>query len=68
MKRDIYVVVARLVLLLRDPESYKKLLACRGTDAQILLDIVQDVSALLPNEMGSADQQAVIGSWLLYGR
>jgi hypothetical protein len=48
MSRDISVVVARLVLLLRDPNSYKKLLDCRGTEAQALVDLLQDVSTSLP--------------------
>jgi hypothetical protein len=37
-------VAARLGVLLRDPESYKEFLACRETDAQGLLDVLQDVS------------------------
>ncbi|KAF7369138.1 Protein kinase domain-containing protein [Mycena venus] len=43
MKRDISAVVAKLVLLLRNPQSYKKFLACRVTDAQRLLDLLQDL-------------------------
>ncbi|KAJ7093746.1 kinase-like domain-containing protein [Mycena epipterygia] len=43
MNRDIYVVVARLVLLLRDPPSYKLFLASQGTEAQCLLDLLQDL-------------------------
>ncbi|KAJ6466793.1 kinase-like domain-containing protein [Mycena sanguinolenta] len=37
------VVVARFVLFLRDPESYKKFLACRGIEAERLLDLLQDL-------------------------
>lgn len=48
MNRDICAAVVRLVLLLRDPKSYKKLLACRGRDAERLLDLFQDVSGSLP--------------------
>ncbi|KAJ6551302.1 kinase-like domain-containing protein [Mycena capillaripes] len=36
-------IIARLVLFLRDPESKKKFFACNGTDAQILLDLLQDL-------------------------
>ncbi|KAJ7088699.1 hypothetical protein C8R44DRAFT_443990 [Mycena epipterygia] len=43
MGRDITVVFARLVLFLRDSGSYKRFLACRGTDAQQLLDLLQDL-------------------------
>ncbi|KAF8140742.1 kinase-like domain-containing protein [Mycena galopus ATCC 62051] len=43
MHRDLYIVVAKLILFLRDPESYKKFLSCRGTDAQQLLDLLQDL-------------------------
>jgi hypothetical protein len=48
MKRDLSVVVARLVLLLRRPESYKKFLRFCGMDAQRLLDQLQDVSTSKP--------------------
>jgi hypothetical protein len=44
MKRNLSVVVARLVLFLRNQESYKEVLSSRGTDAQQLLDLLQDVS------------------------
>ena len=44
MHRDLCAVVTRLVLFLRNPESYKEFLACRETDAQRLLDLLQDVS------------------------
>ncbi|KAJ7797931.1 kinase-like domain-containing protein [Mycena olivaceomarginata] len=43
MKRDLSVVVARLVLFLRNQESYKEVLSSRGTDAQQLLDLLQDL-------------------------
>ncbi|KAJ6466800.1 kinase-like domain-containing protein [Mycena sanguinolenta] len=43
MNRDLSAVVARLVLFLRDSESYKKFLSCSGTDAQRLLDLLQDL-------------------------
>ncbi|KAF8140750.1 kinase-like domain-containing protein [Mycena galopus ATCC 62051] len=42
MNRDLSTVIARLVLFLCDPESYKEFLKCRGTDAQRLLDLLQD--------------------------
>ncbi|KAJ7788798.1 hypothetical protein B0H13DRAFT_1676392 [Mycena leptocephala] len=47
MNRDISVVVPRLVLLLRDSDSYKVFLASSETEAQRLLDLLQDVSASL---------------------
>jgi hypothetical protein len=46
-------VAAKLVYLLQDQVLYQRLLACRGTDAQTLLDMLQDVSnimVLLPGE------------------
>ncbi|KAF7377585.1 Protein kinase domain-containing protein [Mycena sanguinolenta] len=43
MNHDLAVVVARLVLFLRNPESYKQFLACRGMEAQRLLDLLQDL-------------------------
>ncbi|KAJ6466811.1 kinase-like domain-containing protein [Mycena sanguinolenta] len=43
MNQDLSVVAARFVLFLRNPESYKEFLACRGTDAQRLLDLLQDL-------------------------
>ncbi|KAF8201272.1 kinase-like domain-containing protein [Mycena galopus ATCC 62051] len=43
MNRDIFALVAKLVLLFRDPESYKAFLACRDDDAQRLLDLLQDL-------------------------
>jgi hypothetical protein len=46
-------VVAKLVYVLQDQVLYQRLLACRGTDAQTLLDLLQDVSnimVLLPAE------------------
>ncbi|KAJ6457914.1 kinase-like domain-containing protein [Mycena sanguinolenta] len=43
MGRDISVVVARLVLLLRDPNSYKNLLDYRETEAQALVDLLQEL-------------------------
>ncbi|KAJ6466796.1 kinase-like domain-containing protein [Mycena sanguinolenta] len=43
MYNDLSAVVARLVIFLRDEESYKKFLACRGTEAQQLLDLLQDL-------------------------
>ncbi|KAJ7800305.1 kinase-like domain-containing protein [Mycena olivaceomarginata] len=36
-------VVPQLVLLLQNPDSCKYFLACRGTDAQRLLDLLQDM-------------------------
>ncbi|KAJ6530242.1 hypothetical protein B0H19DRAFT_967732 [Mycena capillaripes] len=43
MNLDLSAVVAGLVLLLQDPRSYKRLLKHRGTDAQRLLDLLQDI-------------------------
>ncbi|KAJ7300978.1 kinase-like domain-containing protein [Mycena albidolilacea] len=42
MNLSISVGVAGLVLFLQDPGSYTEFLACRGTDAQALLDLLQD--------------------------
>ncbi|KAJ7804374.1 kinase-like domain-containing protein [Mycena leptocephala] len=36
-------IVAKLVYLLQERVSYQRLLACRGTDAQTLLDLLQDL-------------------------
>ncbi|KAJ6551298.1 kinase-like domain-containing protein [Mycena capillaripes] len=36
-----FSIVARLVLLLRDSDACKQFLACRGADAQTLLDLLQ---------------------------
>ncbi|KAJ7258629.1 hypothetical protein C8J57DRAFT_1073683 [Mycena rebaudengoi] len=47
MNRDICVIIARMVQLLQDRESYKDFLAYRETDAQALLDLLQDVSTSL---------------------
>ncbi|KAF7377569.1 Protein kinase domain-containing protein [Mycena sanguinolenta] len=43
MNRDLCAVVARLVLFLRDPESYKKFLMCSGKEVQRLLDLLQNL-------------------------
>ncbi|KAF7377580.1 Protein kinase domain-containing protein [Mycena sanguinolenta] len=43
MNYDLAVVVTRFVLFLRNPESYKQFLTCRGADAQQLLDLLQDL-------------------------
>ncbi|KAJ6466784.1 kinase-like domain-containing protein [Mycena sanguinolenta] len=43
MNRDITALVAKLVLLFRDPGSYKRFLACREADAQQILDFLQDL-------------------------
>jgi hypothetical protein len=51
MKCDLSVVVARLVLFLRNKGSYKEFSRCRGTDAQQLLDFLQDVSASNTTQM-----------------
>ncbi|KAJ6482414.1 kinase-like domain-containing protein [Mycena sanguinolenta] len=40
---DLWAVVARLVLFLRNQKSYKIFLACRGAEAQQLLDFLQDL-------------------------
>jgi hypothetical protein len=53
INNDDSAVVAKLVYLLQDQVLYQRLLACRGTDAQTLLDLLQDVSkiiVLLPYE------------------
>jgi hypothetical protein len=44
LKRDICMVVARLVLCFRNPDWYKTFLAKRGSETQPLLDFLQDVS------------------------
>ncbi|KAJ7883497.1 kinase-like domain-containing protein [Mycena olivaceomarginata] len=43
IKRDVPILVARLVLYLNDPVSYKELLSSCGRDAQQLLDLLQDL-------------------------
>ncbi|KAJ7810758.1 kinase-like domain-containing protein [Mycena olivaceomarginata] len=43
INQDVRAIVATLVLFLRRPHSYKELLACRGTEAQHLLDLLQDL-------------------------
>jgi hypothetical protein len=53
VKTEDSAVVAKLVYVLQDQVLYQRLLACRGTDAQTLLDLLQDVSnimVLLPGE------------------
>jgi hypothetical protein len=53
INNDDSAVVAKMVYLLQDQVLYQRLLACRGTDAQTLLDLLQDVSnimVLLPSE------------------
>ncbi|KAJ6592820.1 hypothetical protein B0H19DRAFT_1010315 [Mycena capillaripes] len=42
MKLDISALVARLVLFLQSPRSYKEFLTYRGMEAQELLDFLQD--------------------------
>ncbi|KAJ7205752.1 kinase-like domain-containing protein, partial [Mycena pura] len=42
MNSSTSIAVAGLVLFLQDPESYTELLAYRATDAQTLLDLLQD--------------------------
>jgi hypothetical protein len=44
---DDSAVVAKLVHFLQDQVSYQRLLACRGTDAQTFLDLLQDVSNII---------------------
>ncbi|KAJ6598358.1 kinase-like domain-containing protein [Mycena vulgaris] len=43
LSRDIFIIVVQLVLLLRDPETYKQFLDSRGTQSQVLLDLLQDL-------------------------
>ncbi|KAF7377563.1 Protein kinase domain-containing protein [Mycena sanguinolenta] len=43
MYNDLSAVVARLVIFLRNQGSYRKFLACRGPEAQRLLDFLQDL-------------------------
>ncbi|KAJ7489298.1 hypothetical protein FB451DRAFT_1125592, partial [Mycena latifolia] len=43
LKHDVTVVVAQLILILRDSKSHKRFLACREMEAQHLLDLLQDV-------------------------
>ncbi|KAJ7126710.1 kinase-like domain-containing protein [Mycena epipterygia] len=44
--QDVSTIFEQLVFILRDPEAYKTLLACRGGSAQQLLDIIQEVHPL----------------------
>jgi hypothetical protein len=48
MSRDLCTLVARLVIFFRDAQLYKDILVCRETDAQRLLDLLQDVRASFP--------------------
>ena len=41
---DVRAVVDRLAVILRAPTSYKRFVACRGTAAQTLVNLLQDVS------------------------
>jgi hypothetical protein len=53
INNDDSAIVAKLVYVLQDQVLYQRLLACRGKDAQTLLDLLQDVSnimVLLPGE------------------
>ncbi|KAJ7472388.1 kinase-like domain-containing protein [Mycena galericulata] len=43
MNRDISVVAARLVIILRDRKSYEEFLTARDRDAQVLLDLLQNL-------------------------
>ncbi|KAF7369129.1 Protein kinase domain-containing protein [Mycena venus] len=47
INRDIFVLAARLVYFICDPTVYKQFLAYRETDAQTLLDFLQDLLDLL---------------------
>jgi hypothetical protein len=69
MNYDISVVVARLVLLLRDPDSYKWCLASGEAEAQGLLDLLQDVStSLFVLRLVSSEQGTVARSRLVFDR
>jgi hypothetical protein len=69
MNHDISVVVARLVLLLRDPNSYKWFLASGEAEAQGLLDLLQDVStSLFVLRLVSSEQGTVTRSRLVFDR
>jgi hypothetical protein len=50
LKDCLEVTVAGLVFFLQDHNSYKELLACHGTDVQILLDLLQDVGISFPTQ------------------
>jgi hypothetical protein len=44
ISQDASAISAQIVTLLNNPETYKQFLASRGSLAQKLLDIVQDVN------------------------
>jgi hypothetical protein len=44
MKCDVSIIVVTSVLYLSEPVSYKELVSSCGTDAQQLLDLLQDAS------------------------
>jgi hypothetical protein len=46
LSRDISAVVQQMASVLLDHEKYKQFLACAGTRAQQLLDLIQDVCRL----------------------
>ncbi|KAJ7880856.1 kinase-like domain-containing protein [Mycena leptocephala] len=48
LSQDVEVLFGQLAHILRNPEVYKELLACRGDLAQQLLDILQDLLDLFP--------------------
>jgi hypothetical protein len=68
MKLCLSVGVAGLVFFLQDRQSYKEFLTYRGTDAQTLLDLLQDVSTSLPMQFYFTQGQSVSGSRFLFGR
>jgi hypothetical protein len=43
MSQDVSAISAQMILIVRDEETYKQFLACEGSVAQNILDLVQDV-------------------------
>jgi hypothetical protein len=50
LNHDMIALIARLLVVFRDPMTYKMLLTCRGSSAQQILDLLQDVSVSLYEE------------------
>ncbi|KAJ7142965.1 kinase-like domain-containing protein, partial [Mycena epipterygia] len=43
MSRDVSAISTQMILILRDSKTYKHFLACRGSLAQQILDLIQDL-------------------------
>jgi hypothetical protein len=41
-------IVTKLARIISDPTGYRKFIGCRGAEAQVLVNTVQDVSWIIP--------------------